>query len=662
MPRVTVDGVPVEVSKGATILDAVHAAGKKTFFEQQAVKGVNNKLCPLLNVVEVNGKLVPAALVEAADGLAVSTDTPKVREAFTKRLKLITEYGCPIANMISLLSIGDAVKRYALIAKLLGVAPTDEKAIARAIVEVGSKLEELLPSKLWMRTKYVLIGAEPSTTYDAGRCLGCGLCAKVCEEVQGCSALILDETTRTIQIIDERCVRCGQCTHACPLGQLTRTHYEVYKVTNCWSCLYSRPTPAFREKDVTDLLWKYLKDESKKVVVQIAPAVRVGIGEFFGYEPGTVIVGPLRAALRRLGFDKIWDTNWAADLTIMEEGTELVYRLIKAGVLKPDEVAFEVNEHILHEVSSTLPQFTSCSPGWVRFCETYFPDLIPHISSAKSPQQMFGATAKTYAAKELGWNPEDIVSVSIMPCTAKKYEAARPEFKDAYEWWKEHEPDAHYKEFRDVDIVITVKELQKIMKEAGIDLRDMPDEPPDPLLGQYTGAAAIFGRTGGVMTAALRTAYKLITGKELPPSAIEFEELTTFKGIKVAKVYFEELGKEIKVAVAHGLQNAKKICESVRSGGEFARFHFIEFMACPGGCIGGGGMPDAGVDVLLARIEGLNKHDRELPLRKSHENPEIIRAYQRFFKYPCSEISHHLLHTHYTPKPVPEKPTILRAV
>jgi iron-only hydrogenase group A len=380
---------------------------------------------------------------------------------------------------------------------------------------------------------------------------------------------------------------------------------------------------AFHEEENVFDVWEVLQDKDKFVVVQFAPSVRASLGELFDMPPGSLVMGKLYAALRWLGFAHVGDTNFAADLTIMEEGHELIKRITEGGV---------------------LPQFTSCCPAWVRYCETFYPELIPHISSAKSPQQMFGSIAKTYLAEKKGIDPRKMIVVSIMPCTAKKFERTREEMCDAWKYWVEKGEVGKEEKFPDVDYVLTTRECARLLKMGGIDLKEMPEEKPDPLVGEYTGAATIFGRTGGVMEAALRTAYEVVTGK--PLSQLEFEILGRLNNIKKAEIALN--GKKIKVAVAHSLKATKEVCESVKAGGEFAEYTFIEFMACPGGCIGGGGQPIlTSLKTIQARTEGLNIDDRQHALRKSHENPEIKQLYQDFLKEPLSPLSHHLLHTTY---------------
>jgi NADH-quinone oxidoreductase subunit G len=426
---------------------------------------------------------------------------------------------------------------------------------------------------------------------DPNKCIYCGRCVRVCREVQSVGAV--DFMNRGIDIAvgtalnkglgKVECINCGQCILVCPVG-------------------------AIKERSFTDEVWSVIHEPEKHVVVQAAPSIRVSLGEELGMPAGSLATGKMYAALRRLGFDAVFDTNFAADLTVMEEGSEFIDRLTNGG---------------------RLPQFTSCCPAWVSFVEKFFPDLIPHISTAKSPQQMFGAMAKTYYAQQQNICPISIISVSIMPCTAKKFEAKRPEMAASG--------------FRDVDYVLTTRELTRMIKEAGIDFKNLADEAADPLLGSYTGAAPIFGRTGGVMEAALRTAVALLSGK--PPVKLEFESLGTMEGIKKAELPLGD--KILKVAVVHGLKNARKVCESIQSSGEFSTYHFIEVMACPGGCIGGGGQPiPTNIATRRERTLGLNYDDSDCcEFRMSHENPEIKTLYKNFLEKPLGTLSYNLLHT-----------------
>jgi len=388
------------------------------------------------------------------------------------------------------------------------------------------------------------------------------------------------------------CTYCGQCVAVCPTGALT-------------------------EVDHTPDILRALADPTKTVIVQTAPAVRAALGEAFGMEPGTIVTGKMVAALRVLGFKYVFDTDFAADLTIMEEGTELLNRL---------------SRHLNGDESAKLPMLTSCCPGWVNFFESYFPDLKDVPSTAKSPQQMFGAIAKTYFADKIGISRKDLVVVSIMPCLAKKYECQREEFST----------DGN----RDVDYSISTRELAAFIKQANIDLNNLEDEEFDSPMGESTGAGVIFGNTGGVIEAAMRTAYELNTGKKL--EKVDFMELRGLEGVREATIDFN--GTPIRIGIAHGLGNARKLLNDVRSGK--SKFHAIEIMACPGGCIGGGGQPlhHGNSDIIKARAAAIYREDKKKPLRKSHENPFIIKLYKEFLGKPNSEKAHQLLHTHYFDK------------
>ena len=432
---------------------------------------------------------------------------------------------------------------------------------------------------------------------DMDKCVMCRRCETMCNKFQTAGAL--SGVNRGFQAVvapafeqnlgDSSCINCGQCVQVCPVGALTLVD------------------------NISDVL-KAIADPTKKVVVQTAPAVRVALGEEFGMKPGEIVTGKMAAALRRLGFDKVFDTDWSADLTIMEEGTELLQRLGKA--LKGEKVA--------------LPMFTSCCPAWVAFYEKNFPDLLQYPSTAKSPQGMFGAVAKNYLAPKLGVKREDLVVVSIMPCLAKKSERAREELSVNGD--------------SDVNFVLSTRELAHMIRQCNLNLNDMPEEDFDNPLGQSTGASVIFGATGGVMEAALRTAYELHTGKTLPK--IDFEETRGFEGIKEATIDFD--GFPLKIAVAYSLGNARKLMEQVREGNPNG-YHFIEVMACPGGCIGGAGQPyhHGDSNIIRKRMEAIYREDAGKPIRKSHENPDIIAIYKEYYGEPCGHLSHEQLHTHY---------------
>jgi len=620
MVVVKLDGKDVEVEEGTTVYELLQKEGKTFWrpFEVPQLEFIRNEDCPLINIVEVDGRIANPKILKGLkvkEGMVINTNSKLIEDKLTERLNWLKE------------------KEECYLVRLL-------QEFVACEAENGG-LISMEERQKWEIDPWISL---PSILHDPKLCVRCQNCIETCKTVQSVEALAFDEEKGVVLVDEARCARCGQCIHACPMGKEIGAVKVFKKWFECELCPYSRPLGAIREIDNVKEVWEALKDPEKFVVVEFAPALRASLGEEFGMEPGTLVTGKIYAALRRAGFDRVWDTNFAADLTIMEEGTELIYRLVKAGIISKDELPFEVDEEVLEEVNSTLPQFTSCSPGWIKFCETFYPELIPHLSSAKSPQQMFGAVAKTYAAEKLGIDPRKMVVVSIMPCTAKKFERNRDEMCDAFKYWLEKGVVSEDEKFPDIDYVLTTRECAKLLKMAGINLAEMPDEGPDPLLGQYTGAATIFGRTGGVMEAALRTAYEIITGK--PLEKLEFEELGTLEGVKTATIKLN--GKEIKVAVAHGLSNARKICESVKNGGEFADYTFIEFMACPGGCIGGGGQPiPTNKETIKARVDALNTDDRQLPIRKSHENPEIKQIYEDFLKKPVSKLAHHLLHTHY---------------
>jgi iron-only hydrogenase group A len=396
--------------------------------------------------------------------------------------------------------------------------------------------------------------------------------------------------------------------------------------TNCGQCVNRCPTGALVEKTYIDQVWDAIYDTDKHVVVQTAPAVRVALGEDLGFDPGERVTGKMVAALRQLGFDSVLDTDFTADLTIVEEGTELLTRLKRVLVEGDQKVA--------------LPMFTSCSPGWIKFIEHKFPDMLSNLSTCKSPQQMFGALAKTFYAEKRGLDPSKVVSVSIMPCTAKKFEADRPEMRSSG--------------YKDIDYVLTTRELAVMIKQAGIDFLGLEDEKYDSIMGASTGAAVIFGATGGVMEAALRTAYEIITGRSVPFTNLEIVPVRGMEGVKEATIKIEGTkedwkfleGVELKVAIAHGLVNANKLVKAVSTGK--ASYHFIEIMACPGGCLGGGGQPiPTNLEIRKKRMEAIYSEDTHMAIRKSHENPEVVAIYKEFLEEPNGHKSHKLLHTHY---------------
>ena len=446
------------------------------------------------------------------------------------------------------------------------------------------------------RKRYPIDNSSAAVTRDPEKCILCGKCSRVCAEIQGVNALTYAHRgfrstvlpAYEMPLSDSVCINCGQCTLFCPTAALT-------------------------EKDSTKEVWAALNDPNKTVVVQVAPAVRVAIGEGFGLEPGRDMTRETVAALRMLGFKVVFDTQFSADLTIMEEAHELIQRLTKKG---------------------KLPMFTSCSPGWIKFCEHFHPEFLENVSTCKSPQQMMGALIKTYYAAKTNLHPENIYSVSVMPCTAKKFEAGRPEMQASG--------------YRDVDAVLTTRELVKMIKQAGIKFTELGGSDFDEPLGESTGAAPIFGVTGGVMEAALRTAYEVITGQELP--ALDFNMVRGLDGIKEAEI--DIAGTKVKVAVVYGLANVHKVMTEIKDGKR--QYHFVEIMTCPGGCMGGGGQPypcglTEPLDKALyqKRAQGLYKIDSNKKLRKSHENPQIKVIYADFLGKPLGELSHRLLHTHY---------------
>ncbi len=598
MPKLMIDNRPVEVPEGSTVLEAAQKAGVHipTLCYLKGVQAIGAcRVC----VVEVEGArtLVASCVQPATEGMKVKTNSRRVREARRTVVEL-------------LLSEHDGECQ---------TCDRNEDCELQAVARELGVREVHYPGE---KARRIRDASTPALTRDTAKCIMCRRCVTVCGQVQGVAALApQNRGFDTVigpafcrELVDVVCVQCGQCAAVCPVG-------------------------AISEKDHIAAVWDALDDPNKHVIVQTAPAIRAALGECFGYPPGTLVTGKMAAALRRLGFHAVFDTNFAADLTIMEEGHELLMRLKQAlGRSKGSgKKHWDADGHN-HEFG-TLPMFTSCSPGWIKFMEHYYPDMTANLSTCKSPQQMFGAIAKTYYAQKIGKKPEDIFVVSVMPCTAKKYECERPEMSSGV---------------RDVDAVLTTRELARMIKQAGIRFEQLPEEQMDAPLGISTGAADIFANTGGVMEAALRTAWEVVTGTSLPFENLHVKPIVGLDGVKEASAKIAGAlpewsfleGVELRVAVAHGLGNARKIIERVRRGE--ATYHFIEIMTCPGGCIGGGGQPRLTTDEhRQARIAAIYREDEGKKLRKSHENPAVRQLYNEFLGKPLGEKSHHLLHTRY---------------
>ena len=571
MVNLKINGIDVSAPEGSTVLEAARQAGidiPTLCYLKDVSQTGSCRMC----VVEIKGAraLQAACVYPVSEGIEVLTHSARVKRARKTTLELILSnherkcLTCTRNQNCELQALCDE----------LGVSDITYEGV---------------------RNEYKIDDLSPSIVRDNNKCVLCRRCVSACKDVQ--TVAVIDTMERGFAtkvgcafdalLAETACVNCGQCIAACPVG-------------------------ALYEKDGTAAVWEAIEDEDKYVVVQTAPAVRAALGEEFGLPMGTPVTGKMAAALKRMGFDKAFDTDTGADVTIMEEGTELLERLQNGG---------------------KLPLITSCSPGWIKFCEHNFPDFLDNLSSCKSPHQMFGALLKTYYAKKEGIDPKKMFVVSVMPCTAKKFESARDEME--------------YGGLRDVDAVITTRELAKMIKESGIQFTRLADEDFDNPFSEASGAGVIFGATGGVTEAALRTVYEIVEKK--PLDKVEFEAVRGTDGIKEATVTLG--GKDVRVAIAHGLGNARALLEAIRNGEK--SYEFVEIMACPGGCVTGGGQPIChsktymDVDVKAERAKALYSEDARLSIRKSHENPDVKKLYEEFLEKPGSHIAHELLHTHY---------------
>jgi NADP-reducing hydrogenase subunit HndD len=584
MIKIKINNITVSVKEGSTILEAAERLGIRIptlcYHKDLCIAG-NCRVC----LVEVKNSrtLQASCAMPVSDGMEILTNTLLVRTARKHVIELLlSEHrsDCLKCYRNGNCELQNLAQEYRI----------EEKEYLD--VSVDKKIDR----------------SSPSIEKDDSKCIRCQRCVRTCAELQKVSALTVAhkgdemkiETFLDKPLYDVVCTNCGQCVSHCPTGALVERNY-------------------------IEEVWQAIDNPAKHVVVQTAPAVRVALGEELGFDPGARVTGKMVTALKRIGFNAVFDTDFTADLTIIEEGTELLTRL-KSAIVEKKDVA--------------LPMFTSCSPGWIKYIEHEFSGFLDHLSTCKSPQQMFGPLAKTYYAQKVGIDPKDIIVVSVMPCTAKKFEAQRPEMNASG--------------FKDVDYVITTRELARMIKQSGNDFRKLEETPYDSIMGVSTGAAVIFGATGGVMEAALRTAYEIVTGREVPFENLNIKPVRGLEGVREATIKITGCkkewnfleGVELKVAVAHGLKNAREVMRQLENGK--SPYHFIEIMACPGGCLGGGGQPiPTDMEIRKKRMAAIYAEDESLPFRKSHDNPEIKQIYEEFLKEPLGHRSHELLHTGY---------------
>ncbi len=580
MIKAIIDGVEIEVAKGTTILEAAKQVNVHIPTLCHHPDLTASAACGIC-VVKLEGRnnMLRACCTPVENGMSIITKDAEIVEVRRNVIELILSTH-PNECLTCMRNTNCELQT---IMSDFGIRESDFDSM------VKSKEEFPIDDS----TKCIVI--------DPRKCILCGRCIEVCQNIQNVWALsFLNRGVDTyispaggVKLADSPCIKCGQCVAHCPTGALS-------------------------EYDQTKEVWNALLDKKKHTVVQIAPSIRVAIGEAFGYAPGELLVGKLYAALRRLGFDKVFDTNIGADFTIMEEASEFVERFKK---------------------QDRLPLVTTCCPSWVDFMEKFYPELIPHFSSCKSPMQITGVLTKTYYAMQEGINPADIHMTAIMPCTSKKFEVLR------------HEEDMCASGYQDVDVSITTRELIRMLKQAGIDFESLPEEEADHPLGEYTGAATIFGRSGGVMEAALRTAYNMITGENM--SDLDIPQTQGLEGIKEFSI--NVAGSTVNICVAQGTGNVEAVMKKIKEAqekGEEPPYHFVEVMACPGGCIAGGGQPRGVTNaVRLLRAKGLNKEDKSKEKRNSHENTYMQKIYKDFIGEPLGEKAHKLFHTHYTPRP-----------